>query len=151
MRARVWFRVRTFIDEHAAKITAALVVGGVAASLIGLRYESTERRERDRIAIEQIQQSALTSRSETCEGLRSGQRTDRLLIDTVLETPAAGIPLLDVPTYTSLPPLIQQYLREISEGGDPGDGETLAERLAAYKEEHLGSDDLPAFCLDPPG
>lgn len=131
MKAALWFRVRAFATRHANKIWLCIVVSGVTLALVGIRNEGTERRE------------------QICDALTNGQRVDRLLIDTVLETPTRGIPLLDVESFGSLPPAVQTYVRDLASEASaptPDAPASLAERLEAFRDENLGADDLPEYC-----
>lgn len=151
MKATLWARFRMFVDSHAAKIAVAVVVGGAIAMGAGLRWEATTRA--DAIEAEakhravQIEAAAAERRDEVCEALDKGQRIDRALIATVLDGGNGGVPLLDVPAYQGLPPNVQLYVQQLA-AGTPGaePGDTLAERLAAFRDEFLGPDDLPAYC-----
>jgi hypothetical protein len=141
MRAGLWYRTRGFVDRHTQKIWLLIVVGGVVVALYGVRWEADERAQA-------IDATSATARAQTCDGLRNDQRLDRLLIDTVLEQPeGAGGSLLDLPSYRALPTEVQTYLRELALSMQPSpDATSLAERLEAFRDEHLGADDLPAYC-----
>lgn len=129
MRASLWFRVRTFAGRHANKIWLTIVVTGVVVALFGVRAEGTERRE------------------QICEALENGQRVDRLLINTVLDTPGGGIPLLDVESFRSLPPEVRTYVRDLATASAPDPGaRSLAARLESFRDENLGPDALPTYC-----
>lgn len=151
MKARLWFRFHQFVDRHAAKIAVVLVVAGTSAGLAGVRWEAGQRADKDQATLAAIDAAANDRRVQICDWARRSQRADRLLIATVLETPSTGIPLLDVPSYQSLPPAVQEYVREIATAGDPPpEGASLAERLATYRDENLGPDDLPTYCVAEP-
>lgn len=137
-----WVRAKLFAADHAlAIIVVAFTLAGTIA-VGGVRWEARERAEADAAQV-------VAGRAEVCEALRSGQATDRLLIDTVLErSPTSGVPLLNVESFGELPPAVQQYLRDLADEArpDPDDGPTLAERLEAFRDTHLTEDDLPEFC-----
>lgn len=129
MRAALWFRVRSFSSRHANKIWLTIVVTGVVVALYGVRAEGTARRE------------------QICETLENGQRVDRLLINTVLDTPGGGVPLLDVSSFQSLPAEVQTYVRELAAASAPDPGaRSLAARLESFRDENLGPDALPTYC-----
>jgi hypothetical protein len=130
VRPPLWLRARQFASDHANKIWLAIIVLGLVAALAGIRNEGDVRR------------------AEMCEFARNGQRADRLLIDTVLE-PGPGIPLLDVESFASLPAAVQTYLRDLAIASTPTpdpDGDSLAERLQAHRDEQLGPEALPSYC-----
>lgn len=130
MRARLWFRVRTFASRHANKIWLTIVVTGVVVALFGVRHEGEVRQD------------------QICSALESGQRVDRALIDTVLDTEASGgVPLLDVASFAALPPEVQEYVRDLAAASAPDPGaRSLAQRLATFRETQLGPDAFPSYC-----
>lgn len=87
-------------------------------------------------------------RAEVCVAFQQQQDVTRALIDSVLVAPSStGAALLAPESFAALPPESQTYLRELSEL-IPSEtrGGSLAERLKSFRDEQLGSDDLPAYC-----
>lgn len=126
MRAALWYRIRVWVSLHANKLWLVIIVAGVVGAMAGSRWEAGNREQ------------------AICDWAIHQQTIDRTLIDTVLQ-PAAGNPILDVPSFTALPPEVQTYLRDIA-AAPTGDTDTLARRLQRFRDEHLGDDDLPAYC-----
>jgi hypothetical protein len=133
MRAALWFRVRTFASRHANKIWLGILAAGLTVALFGIRNEADVRRQQD------------------CEALRNGQRVDRLLIDTVLDSSSGpGIPLLDIASFAALPPEVQTYVRDLAAASAPDPkAQSLAERLEMFRDEHLSPSVLPDYCRAP--
>lgn len=136
-------RLQRWARNHAIALVVLFVAAGftITAQVVITQDEQNDAAD----AAE-----ALERRAEICEAFKKSQQTDRLLIDTVLqEDGGQGIPLLDVPAYEGLPEDIKVYIRQIAEGVPPGpnDPPDLAERLAKFRDENLGRDDLPEFCL----
>ena len=133
MKARLWFRVRSFGSRHANKIWLTIVVTGVVVALFGVRHEGEVRQ------------------GQICAALESGQRVDRAMIDTVLDSDeGGGIPLLDVDSFTALPPEVQDYVRDLANESAPDPRvRSLAERLAVFRETQLGPGALPTYCRAP--
>lgn len=130
MKARLWFRARTFTSRHANKIWLTIVVTGVVVALFGVRHEANVRED------------------QICSALESGQRVDRALIDTVLDGEGGGgVPLLDVDSFAALPLEVQDYVRDLATESAPDpDARSLAQRLMTFRETQLGPDALPVYC-----
>lgn len=127
MRAAIWYRLRVWTSRHANKLWLVIVVAGVFGAMAGSRWEASNREQ------------------AICDWATHQQAIDRTLIDTVLADPAQGNPILDVASFAALPPEVQTYLRDIA-ATPSGDTDTLARRLERFRDEHLGADDLPAYC-----
>jgi hypothetical protein len=143
-RARGWWlRTKGFAARHATVLVVLGMTAVSATALAGVRWEAGQREDA-------TARSDDRARAQICTALESAQDTDRLLINTVLDDPddGGGVPLLDVEAYNDLPPSVQQYVRELAAAQVPGpdDARSLAERLEAFRDEHLGRDDLPTFC-----
>lgn len=145
MRAFLRWRVWEFAKRHAAVIAVVWVTVIAGVAVAGVRWEASERDRQDEVA-------TLRARADLCDFARRSQRSDRLLIDTVLDdSDSGGVPLLDVESFNALPQSVQTYVRDLAAGGDaePEEGPSLAERLADFRDENLGTDDLPEFCRTP--
>lgn len=126
-----WNRAVAFNRRHATIVVLLGITAVAVAAVIGLQNEQHQRQ------------------AQICDSFVRGQATDRLLIDTVLQDSGGGggVPLLDVASYNQLPPEVQKYVRDLAAASEPDDsGDPLAERLARFRDENLGADDVPAFC-----
>lgn len=93
------------------------------------------------------QQSA--RRAEICLSFDDLQTVSRDLIDLVLDDGGGGggVPLTAVPEFRALDPKTQAYLVALqTAAANSANPNALAERLATFRDDRLGPDDLPDFC-----
>jgi hypothetical protein len=138
-------RVAGWAERHVLVIVLAI------AFAVGVGIPAASRLEAIRRA-EAVEEAATERRAQICDAIRASQDVDRALIDSVLE-PSTGNPgasLLSPESFSALPPEVQRYLVELA-SDTPADepGSTLADRLRTLRDEKLGDDDLPAYCLNP--
>lgn len=143
-----WLWARSRAARYSTVIVVVWMTAISAVAIGGVRWEIRERQDA-------VDAAAVERRGQICDGFARLQRSDRLLIGVVLDEPdnSGGIPLLDVASFRDLPPAVQTYVIDLAEATDPPptaeDPPTLAERLDAFRDENLGTDDLPEFCARP--
>lgn len=140
MRLPLLRRGLRWMDRHLA--VAVLLL----ALLVGVGVPAAQWWE-GRVRQDRIDAAAVERRGQICDALRASQQTDRALIDTVLDT-EGGPSLLEPESFAALPPEVRTYIRELASQVPEGPGQSLAERLTTFRDERLGLDDLPAFCLE---
>lgn len=146
-------KIVSFLDAHAGKVAALLVVTGSVVGVAGVRWEARERAEAVAAEAEQraldIAKGAEERRAEICEESRNLRALVSELIDTAVTGRGGGVRYDEVPSFAGMPLSVQTFLRDYAAAQANGEsGPDLAQRLRTFQEERLG--DLPEFCRETP-
>lgn len=134
-----------WIGRHAQALTVLVVCAGLAIGVVAFQAEQDRADDRDAA-------QARARRTEICDSFDDLQAVSRDLINVVLDPGTGGgggLPLTSIPEFQQLDGDTQAYLVALSaaviEARDDNPND-LVERLATFRDDRLGPDDLPEFC-----
>lgn len=132
--------VERFIRRYATALVMLVVTVGFAVTAAVL--VDGQNHDADAIAREQE-----ARRTEICTAFDDLQTVSRDLIGVALDGGDGPSPLTSVPSFRDLDPAVQAWVWEfLAEGAADSGNDTTADRLAEFRNERLGPDNLPEFC-----